>query len=157
MQALDLAQLYKVRFGESRLLGRVSFRSEITSPEGPSTGGGVQATQHIMLIPVQGGAPLVVGHANKAERIAQIRTYDHVAANFRTRFKAEVPFARAEYDGFMRQVWSFLQSQYLLVSSEPFTAPAQDGQQTSRGRGILIVLALMAAVVAVVGLIALSI
>lgn len=157
MQALDLAQLYRVMFGELRLLGRVSFRSEITSPDGPSTGGGVQAMQHVMLIPVQGGAPLVVGHANKADRSAQIRTYEHVASQFRTRFKSEVPFKREDYDAFIGQVWNFLQSQQLVVTAEPFTPPAAIAPQGSGGRGVILLLVGTAIVVALAVAIALNV
>lgn len=149
--------MYKIMLGESRLLGRISFRSEITSPDGPSTGGGVQAMQHVMLIPVQGGAPLVVGHANKADQTAQIRSYDHVASHFRSRFKADVPFARNDYEAYMAQVWRFLQSQDLAVTTEPFKPPPAAPPTQARGPGLMVVVAIVVIAIAIALIIAFSV
>jgi hypothetical protein len=53
-------------------------RAEMTAPEA-STGGGVQALQHIRLVPKSGqGRIYVVGNANRIQRVAELRTLTYV-------------------------------------------------------------------------------
>lgn len=123
MQALDLAEMYRIMLGDVRVRGQVEFYSDISTPDGPSTGGGVQSLQHIKLIPTVGAGTLVVGHASRADMTAQLRTFDHVAIEYRNRFKTEVPFGRTEYENFINQVWQFLQAQMMSVTAEVYTPP----------------------------------
>jgi hypothetical protein len=86
MQAVDLAGLFGLLIGERPLTGPVTYHVELSAPEGPSTGGGVQAVQHIKLIPVDGGATLVAGWANQIEKTAELRTLNYLNLLHRQRF-----------------------------------------------------------------------
>jgi hypothetical protein len=85
--AFGLAELFKHILGNKRLLGPVNYTLELSAPDGPSTGGGKQALQHVKLVPEQGGTTLVVGTANAGEKIAELRTFKHVDEMHRQRFK----------------------------------------------------------------------
>jgi hypothetical protein len=101
LQASDLAAamndaLRKVRIAPGE------YAPELTAPQGPSTAGGVQAMQHLRLVPGQTGQPvLVVGHANHAEGKAELRTYDHVDAIHRQRFHRPLELDRTAYEDFL--------------------------------------------------------
>ena len=152
MKALDLAEMFRIVLGDLRLTGRRTFRPELTSPEGLSTGGGVQAMQHLKLIPVEQAGTFagtfVVAHANQADMTAQVRTYDHVDAQYRARFKSAVPFTREEYDAFMAQIREFLQTQNFTIMIEPYTppAPTANADEASGGGRILLTLVILALV-----------
>jgi hypothetical protein len=75
---------------------------ELTAPEGPSTAAGVQAMQHLRLVPGQPGQPtLVVGHANRAEGKAELRTFEYIDAIHRERFHSPLILDRHQYDEFL--------------------------------------------------------
>jgi hypothetical protein len=50
MQALDFASVFNVVIGPERLAGSPGYRVEMSAPDGPSTGGGKQALQHVKLV-----------------------------------------------------------------------------------------------------------
>ena len=84
-KAVSLAELFATRFGPG-LDGPVHFSVELSAPDGPSTGGGKQALQHIKLIPHGGGMAVVIGSADTALGTAEVRTFEHVAALYAQRF-----------------------------------------------------------------------
>src|SRR5882672_9962669 len=98
IQATDLAAacndaLKKVRIGPG------DYALEMTAPQGPSTAGGVQALQHLRLVPgVPGHPTLVIGHANHAEGRAELRSYEHLEDLHRQRFKRPLVLDRARYE-----------------------------------------------------------
>ena len=58
--------------------------------------------QHLRLVPGQPGLPtLVVGHANRADGKAELRSFDYVDAVHRQRFQRPLPLDRTQYDAFM--------------------------------------------------------
>jgi hypothetical protein len=72
---------------------------QMTAPEGPSTAGGIRAMQHLKLVPsATGYSTLVIGHANHAEGRAELRTYEHLDAIHRRRFKRPLVLDRARYE-----------------------------------------------------------
>ncbi|MGI5862314.1 MAG: hypothetical protein ACOX6T_09685 [Myxococcales bacterium] len=80
-QAVSMADIFNGTFHKP-LPGRPSdFRVELAVPDGPSTAGGRQGTQHIKLVPANGrGVTLVVGWANQAAGKAEIRGWEQVKA-----------------------------------------------------------------------------
>src|SRR5208283_1353263 len=80
IQASDLAAAMNEALRKIRIAPG-DYAPELMSPQGPSTAGGVQAMQHLRLVPGQAGKPtIVVGYANHAEGKAELRTYDYVGA-----------------------------------------------------------------------------
>ena len=78
IEANDLADALNAALGTIRLRP-LGYKAELTRPEGISTGGGVASMQHLRLVPsVEGKRILVVGHANRADKSAELRSYDHI-------------------------------------------------------------------------------
>jgi hypothetical protein len=102
LQASDLAAAFNEALRRVHI-GPGDYVAELTVPAGPSTAGGVQAMQHVRLIPRDARLPtLVVGHANHAEERAELKTYEHLDAVYRQRFRRPIAIDRAQYDHFLR-------------------------------------------------------
>jgi hypothetical protein len=81
----------------------------MTSPEGPSTGGGVQAMQHLRLLPPQPSMPtLVIGHLHQRDGTAELRTLDYVDAICRDRTKRGAMVDPGQYGQFLQSAEAFL-------------------------------------------------
>jgi hypothetical protein len=131
---------------------------EMTEPEGPSTAGGIQAMQHVRLVPHTSGgghATLVVGHANQADKTAELRTFDHVDAVYRQRFKRPLEIERARYDEFVgvaKAVLEALQFRVALAGppaelADPPRANGTDGTDGLRARLVATGVAVMLTIV----------
>ena len=95
------------------------YSPELTAPEGPSTGNGAQALQHVRLVPGPGHAGLptiVAGHANRVVRTAELRTYAHVDRNHRERFGTPLPLDREQYDRFLEMAKNFFDGAQLKTT-----------------------------------------
>src|SRR6202035_5087675 len=94
--------------GRARI-GPHGFSPDMTAPDGPSTGGGVQAMQHLRLVPPRPAMPtLVVGHLNQREGTAELRTLEYVDAISRERFKQGAPLDPGQYAQFLQSAQGFL-------------------------------------------------
>lgn len=108
VQATDFADSYRATMGRLRV-GPYGYMPDVTAPEGPSTGGGVQALQHLRLVPPQPNLPtLVVGSVNGRDRMAELRTLEHVDAICRDRFKQGAPLDPGQYAAFLQSAQGFL-------------------------------------------------
>jgi hypothetical protein len=119
IQASTLAESYRSTVGRLRV-GPHGYCPDMTAPDGPSTGGGVQAMQHLRLLPPQPNMPtILVGHANQREGAAELRTWEHVDAICRERFKQGAPFDPAAYQDFLQAAQGFLAACGLKVVLAP--------------------------------------
>jgi hypothetical protein len=108
IKANDLAESFRSTVGQMRV-GPHAYAPDMTAPEGPSTGGGVQALQHLRLISPQPNMPtLVVGHVNQRDGAAELRTFDHVDAICRERYNHGPPFGPAHYGPLLEAMQGFL-------------------------------------------------
>jgi len=108
VRATDLAESFRSTLGRYRV-GPHGFVPDMTSPEGPSTGGGVQAVQHLRLMPPQPNMPtLVVGSLNPRDGTAELRTLEYVDAISRERFKQGAPLDPGQYSQFLQSAQAFL-------------------------------------------------
>ncbi|MSP63107.1 MAG: hypothetical protein EXR72_22770 [Myxococcales bacterium] len=102
MQAVGLAEKFAIALGQEEITTgnkviTVNFHLVLTAPEGPSTGGGKQAVQHINLVPDKGPA-IVVGSVNQVEKTVELRTYDYIGNLHAQRYKGEtMPFPPTDY------------------------------------------------------------
>lgn len=154
IEACDLAAAFNEALNKLRIAPG-DYAVELTAPVGPSTAGGVQAMQHLRLVPRLPGHPtLVAGHANHAEGKAELRTYDHLDAVHRQRFKKPLALDAPQYDEFFslaKQVFTMMRLEVTVVGPEGFVAEAgvahEHERSTLRLAGIvaLLVLLLMAA------------
>jgi hypothetical protein len=88
----------------------------MTAPES-STGGGVQALQHIRLVPREGeGRTYVVGNANRVERFAEVRTLEYLDRVSQERFGEPTGFNPVEYAQFVAAAEQFLEMFGLSVT-----------------------------------------
>src|SRR4051812_48796568 len=102
IQALDFSEAFNAGLG-TQVLAPGSYKPQMTAPEGQSTGGGVQAMQHIRLVSSSPGVPvLVVGSANQPGGVAELRSFEYVDAVHRERFGNPVALDRHQYDEFLQ-------------------------------------------------------
>jgi hypothetical protein len=116
LQATTLAESFRLAVGQLRI-GPYQYTPDMTAPEGPSTGGGAQALQHLRLLPPEPNMPtLVVGHVNQRDGAAELRTYDHVDAICRERFNQRAPFEAWHYAPLLESMQGFLSNYGLRVA-----------------------------------------
>src|SRR4051812_17754875 len=113
MKALSMADYFNAKVGDKRVSGH---QVKLAAPDGPSTGGGKQALQHVSLIPDAGGATITAGSANQVERVAEIRTYDHLQQLHLRRFgRKSLPLDRVSYNELVKRMQAFFAEQKLTV------------------------------------------
>jgi hypothetical protein len=112
MQALSLAETFNLMLQAERVKGPVTYRVELSAPDGMSTAGGKQATQHVKLVPEGGGTTIVAGSANQAEKWAELRTFEHLKLLHAQRWKgAEIPLNRVQYNELLEKLKAFFAQQ----------------------------------------------
>jgi len=159
MQALGLAETFNVMLQAERVKGPVTYRVELSAPDGMSTAGGKQATQHVKLIPEGGGTTIVAGSANQAEKWAELRTFEHLKLLHAQRWKgAEIPLNRVQYNELVDKLKSFF-AQHGQCSVRMAEMPREDapavvdtgGPKSGASGTLVIVLILIAALAAAAG------
>jgi len=115
-KATEFAKLFNATFAAG-IEAPARYRVDLTAPAGPSTAGGKQALQHILLVPRDGGGTaMVVGGVNQADMTAEIRTFRHLAEIHATRFKgARVPVDVNVYRELTRTMHAFFVAQGMSV------------------------------------------
>ncbi len=147
IQASDLAAAFNDALKRVRIMPG-DYVPQLTEPAGPSTAGGVQAMQHIRLVPSQPGQPtLVVGHANQPEQRAELRTYEYLESVHQQRFRQELALDRGQYEDFVRLAKQILEALHLrtTVAAPPLdlTAPPSGASKWVLACGFAIVLVLV--------------
>ncbi len=124
VRALDFAETFNAGLGALSLKPG-AYQPQLTTPEGPSTGGGVQAVQHVRLIPARQGFPsILVGSANQRSGTAELRSFEYVADVHRERWKRPVPLDRNDYEDFLNSMKNFFESNQLVVTiADPGSGP----------------------------------
>ena len=116
-KAINLADFFKATFAKG-WGGAPLYHLELGTPDGPSTGGGKQAMQHIKLVPEDGSATLVVGWADPAALAAELRSHAHVAAQFSQRTRGrDYPLDAAQYRTMVQKLESFFKMQGFKVAA----------------------------------------
>ena len=116
VRALDFAETFNAGLGALSLQPG-AYQPQLTTPEGPSTGGGVQAVQHVRLVAARQGFPsILVGSANQRSGTAELRSYAYIDAVHRQRWKRPVPLDRNDYEDFLHAAKNFFESNQLLVT-----------------------------------------
>lgn len=134
MAAVDLAGVFNTAFADAGVAG---YSLQLTAPEGQSTGGGIQALQHITLVHEAGGVSIVVGHCNNVEKRADLRTYDHAAGLFRQRFPdAAFPVESGRYQALTDRIGEFFRNQSFQVgTARPPAAPSPQAGAAAPAKG----------------------
>jgi hypothetical protein len=108
LKAFSLALEFQQACSRLRLVGpKATFRVEMAAPEGPSTGGGKQAVQHVKLVPDL-GPTIVMGQVNGVQKTFEIRDYEYLSDLHHHRFKGQpLPFDRSSYESISDPVIQF--------------------------------------------------
>lgn len=102
-QAASLAEAVTDGF-EDFHLGAADYVVELSVPQGPSTGGGVQARQNLQLVPRRRGYPaILIGTVDPVRGTAELRTFEHVAILFELRYRKPLEITGDEYDELLRK------------------------------------------------------
>jgi hypothetical protein len=102
-QAASLAETVTDGFEEFHM-GAGDYRVELSTPDGPSTGGGAQAMQHLRLVPRRKGYSIVLaGTVNPVTSSGELRTYEHVAIQHELRFDKPIEITPDEYTDFVKK------------------------------------------------------
>jgi len=125
LKAFSLALEFQQACSRLRLVGpKATFRVEMAAPEGPSTGGGKQAVQHVKLVPDL-GPTIVMGQVNGVQKTFEIRDYEYLADLHHHRFKGQpLPFDRASYEGMAEPVVQFFADRRMRPVSSTATPAA---------------------------------
>lgn len=155
MQALGLAETFNLMLQAERVKGPVTYRVELSAPDGMSTAGGKQATQHVKLVPEGGGTTIVAGSANQAENWAELRTFEHLKLLHAQRFKgAEIPLNRVQYNELLEKLKAFFAGKCTVRMAELPRDAAPTGSapaKTGASGTIVLIIILVAALAAAVG------
>lgn len=129
VRALDFAETFNAGLGALELQP-AAYQPQLTAPVGNSTGGGVQAVQHVRLISQrQGVKPILVGSTNQRSGTAELRSYEYLDAVHRERWKRPVPLDRGDYEDFLQAAKNFFEANQLLVTiAEPSDALVRGAQ-----------------------------
>lgn len=116
MQAMSLAETFNIMLQAERVTGPITYRVELSAPDGMSTAGGKQATQHVKLVPEGGGSTIVAGSANQAESWAELRPFEHLKLLHAQRFRgAEIPLNRVQYNELIDKLKAFFADRHCSV------------------------------------------
>ncbi len=147
MRALTLADYFNATLGGKRVSG---YQVKLAAPDGPSTGGGKQALQHVSLIPDGGGSAITAGSANPVEKTAELRTYAHLEQLHAERFKGKrLPLDKVAYNELLKRMQAFFAEQKLSVVLVDAARGSSRGGQSRVGLmiiGLLVALATAGAV-----------
>jgi hypothetical protein len=135
VRAITLAETFNAALAEERVRGPVNYRVELSAPDGMSTAGGKQATQHVKLVPEGGGSPIVAGSANSAESWAELRSFETLKALHRERYNgADIPLNRVQYNELVAKLRTFFGEHQCTVRMAP--APARQPGQPADGSSL---------------------
>ena len=129
VRAIDFAETFNAGLGAMSIQPG-AYRPQLTAPEGPSTGGGVQAVQHVRLVAARQGFPsILVGSANQRFGTAELRSYEYIDAVHRERWRRPVPLDRGDYEDFLDAAKNFFEANQLVVTiAGPADALARSAQ-----------------------------
>lgn len=99
--AATLAETVRDGFDDYHL-GAGDYVVDLSVPDGPSTGGGRQARQHLRLVPRRKGyATVVTGVVDPVLSTCELRTFEHVAVLHEIRFQRPLEITGDEYADFI--------------------------------------------------------
>lgn len=144
-QAFAFNDLFTYKFARQIYGIRRARRLRLNEPAGPSTSGGRQARQPLVLVPDEGQGNLVLGWVDATLRHAEIRSYDVLREQFVARFSVSIDLEREAYDQLRHDLEGFLKTQKIEVL-HALTSPVADRSSphaADAGNGAVSLLALL--------------
>ncbi len=162
--ALAVGDLVGAKFAGMKFTGRVARLVKVQTPNVPSTGGGKQARESVVLVPENGESSqaLTAGFIDVGLRAVELRTYAAVASAYHQRHKETLDLQKAEYDNFSKELQAFLGNEgYVVkivdvgdVEAKAAKAARSEQDASSQGANGKLMLVSGLVVVVVAGLIA---
>ena len=114
-QAIQLADIFQMFVGQQPVAGTDvrPFVAALSTPDGPSTGAGVQSLQHITFS--RDNRTFVVGSLDPKQASVELRGYATVASQYKERFGEPMPISVPEYEAFTKRVRAFCGSKQLVL------------------------------------------
>jgi len=152
-QAASLAETVTDGF-DGFHMGAGDYVVELSVPEGPSTGGGAQARQHLRLVPRRKGyAVVVAGTVDPVVSTAELRTFEHVAILHELRFGKPLEISGEEYADFLAKCDVVMNLARVKARHVP-PPPELEARQRARRRLSLPVLVVFVVVMVLAALVA---
>jgi hypothetical protein len=105
--------------------GPIRYRVELTLPDVLSTGGGRRSVQPLRLVPIHGGAAIVIGSVDQVEMTALLRSWDLLADQYARRFKgAPLPVDAIAYAHLIDRMDAFFRVHTMRVDRLDLDRPA---------------------------------
>lgn len=141
-QGFELADIFAYKF-KGRTVGSPPRRLVLREPDGPSTAGGKQARQSLVLISDAGDA-VVCGWVNRSAKTAEIRSHGYLREQLHQRKGADFDVPAAEYEALMKEVAAFLRVSKLDVQRverpPPPRAELRDAPEAPAGAPLWLIL-----------------
>jgi hypothetical protein len=125
-KAMELSDMFAVKFGTRAFDGNPRRMVKL-QPPAESTGGGAQARESIVLLPVgtEGFAgALMCGWADVASKAAELRTFRSLSGMYKARNKAPLQMDEAQYNAFVAESQTFFQQEGFAVNVNDSGPPA---------------------------------
>ncbi|MBL8954374.1 MAG: hypothetical protein JNK82_26585 [Myxococcaceae bacterium] len=115
-RAITIAEAFGGVVGAVPVEGPIVYRVEMVVPEELSTGGGAKSVQHLRLVPVAGGAAIVIGQCDQIEMSAVLRGWEVLAEQYAQRFRgAKLPVDAVEYGKLLDRMDAFFRERLMRV------------------------------------------
>lgn len=125
-QAMEITDLFSYKFGALRFGENQPRRLKLQAPDGPSTAGGLQARQSLVLLtdeePPQ---TLMLGWIDSAMRRCEVKSHSALQLLHKQRFHKRLDFSEAEFNRLVAELRGFLKIQKIdiyLIDSAPAAA-----------------------------------
>jgi hypothetical protein len=135
--ALAISDLVAAKFSGMRFSGAIPRVVKVQAPNVPSTGGGKQARESVILVPENGDTAhaLIAGFIDVGLRAVELRTHAAVAAAYQQRHGVALDLPRAEYDNFVRELESFLGGEGYVIKRVDVSDVAAKAALAARTEG----------------------
>jgi len=164
--ALAVSDLVAAKFSGTKFGGSVPRIVKVQAPNVPSTGGGKQARESVILMPESGDTAqaITAGFIDVGLRSVELRTFAALDQTYQQRHKVKLDLPKGEYDGFMKEMQAFLGGEGYIVklvdvsdqdakASKAQAASANASEQPSSKMPLILAGVAIIAIVAVVAVV----
>ena len=115
--ALAVSDLVAAKFSGTKFGGSIPRIVKVQAPNVPSTGGGKQARESVILMPETGDTAQAVtaGFIDVGLRSVDLRTFAALDATYQQRHKTKLDIPAAEYNAFVKEMQGFLGGEGYIV------------------------------------------
>ncbi len=115
--ALAISDLLAAKFSGTKFGGSVPRVVRVQAPQVPSTGGGKQARESVVLMPETGdqSQAITAGFVDVGLRAVELRTFAAVSGPYAQRFGKALDLPKKEYDAFIEELKNFLQPEGYVI------------------------------------------